>query len=257
MNLISNIEQILQCNKVTDEAVDVAVRALPLIDLTVYESNVSLSLIDQICQQAVTPYGHVAAVCLPPEFVKDARVNLSDSSVRVIALVDMQGNFSRSKTVAEIERAISSHADAVEILFPHQDYLSGKKKKVENFIRACSLACSHQSLLKVVLEVNAFPDLEKIYEASQLLIETGIDSIKVSAEITPEIAATILLAIKNSGETIGFKTSIGVDNVSQASEYLAIADQVMGKNWVTPETFRFGTDETLLNDVNMTIEKSL
>ena len=63
MNLISNIEQILQCNKVTDEAVDVAVRALPLIDLAVCESNASLLLVDRACQQAVTPYGHIAAVC--------------------------------------------------------------------------------------------------------------------------------------------------------------------------------------------------
>lgn len=257
MNLINNIKQILQSNEITEEPVDAAIRALPLIDLTVCESHASLSLIDQTCQQAVTPYGHVAAVCLPPKFVKDARVNLSDSSVRVIALINMQGKPSTSKTVAEIERAIASHADAVEILFPHQNYLSGKKKKVENFIRACSLACSHQSLLKVVLEASAFPDLEKVYEACQFLIGIGIDSIKASVGITPEITATILLAIRNSGETIGFKASAGIDTISQASQYLALADQVMGKSWVSPETFRFSANEILLNDVKSTIEKSL
>ncbi len=253
MNLINNIERILQSNKVSEEYADIAVRVLPLIDLTLYGDNVSQTLVDQLCHQASTPYGYVAAVCVPPKFVKTAKNKLSGLPVRVIAHVDMQGKLSTSKTVTEIEQAISRHADAVEILFPHQKYLSGHKKKVENFIRACSLACSHQSLLKVVLEVSTFPDLEKIYEASQLLINTGIDSIKISANITPEIATTILLAIKNSGEAVGFKTSTGINTVSQASHYLSLAEQVMGKNCVATETFRFGADETLLSHVEISI----
>lgn len=262
MNLIDNIPNVLQCVHVAEDLSDVAVRALPLIDLTARNENTSYACVEQLCGQAITPYGHVAAVCVPPKFVKDAKKQLSDSPIRVVALVKMQGKQSTAKTVSAIEQSIADHADAVEILFPYQDYLSGKVKKVEAFIRECSLACSHQSLLKVILEAGVFPSLDKVYEASQLLIHTGIDGIKTASsykqtDVTLEIAAAILSAIKESGEKVGFKSSVGIDTVLKSAEYLALADQIMGEHWVTPETFRFGADETLLNDVKLAIESKL
>ena len=58
----------------------------------------------------------------------------------------------------------------------------------------------------------------------------------------------MLTVIHHSIRQIGFKAAGGIRTVEQATAYLKIADQIMGENWVSPQTFRFGAS-SLLNDV--------
>ena len=59
----------------------------------------------------------------------------------------------------------------------------------------------------------------------------------------------MLTAIRKSkNRKIGFKAAGGIRTVAQAAPYLQLADEIMGENWVTPKTFRFGAS-SLLDDV--------
>ena len=60
----------------------------------------------------------------------------------------------------------------------------------------------------------------------------------------------MLNAIKASGEDVGFKAAGGVRTTEEAAEYLALATNIMGAQWITPEHFRFGASSLLGNLLN-------
>ena len=47
---------------------------------------------------------------------------------------------------------------------------------------------------------------------------------------------------------VGIKVSGGISQFSQAIQYVELADQIMGRDWVTPETFRIGASK-LMNEL--------
>ena len=55
----------------------------------------------------------------------------------------------------------------------------------------------------------------------------------------------MLEVIKEKNPAIGFKAAGGVKNAQQAADYLALAESVLGENWVSAKTFRFGASSLL------------
>ena len=76
----------------------------------------------------------------------------------------------------------------------------------------------------------------------------ALDPGKVAVNATPEAARVMLEAIKECGKPVGFKAAGGIRTVTEAAQYLALADEIMGAGWATPATFRFGAS-SLLGDV--------
>lgn len=255
MSLIDKkVQGILQQIDFSQSPHHAAQRALSMMDLSYYEGRDTATIVKRLCSKAITPYGSVAAVCVMPQFVKLARSLVKDDTVQIISSVDTLMKRSPSQIVSDIEFAIKEGADAVEIIFPYALFLSGKRKKVEQFMQDCSIASGHKALLKMTLQVTMFPDLESIYDASRLVIDVGADFIKTSSGrkasgVTLPIATTILLAIQESSQTVGFKAAVGINALHQAAEYLTLTDFIMGEEGVSPETFRFGADEKLLADL--------
>jgi deoxyribose-phosphate aldolase len=55
----------------------------------------------------------------------------------------------------------------------------------------------------------------------------------------------MLQVIAMSGRSIGIKPSGGIRTVADAAVYLRLADEIMGADWATPDTFRFGASGLL------------
>ena len=55
----------------------------------------------------------------------------------------------------------------------------------------------------------------------------------------------MLEAIEVSGRPVGFKASGGIRTLADAATYLELADRIMGPEWATPATFRFGASALL------------
>jgi deoxyribose-phosphate aldolase len=64
----------------------------------------------------------------------------------------------------------------------------------------------------------------------------------------------MLKAIKDSGRDVGFKAAGGVKDVLQAQQYLTLASNIMGPNWLNTAHFRFGAS-SLLASLLATIEE--
>jgi deoxyribose-phosphate aldolase len=104
--------------------------------------------------------------------------------------------------------------------------------------------------LKVILETGSFPSQEQVEAAARLAIDHGADFIKTSTgktsvSATTEAVRTKLNEIRRSLRPVGIKPSGGVRSVDDAASYLGLADEIMGEQWATSRTFRFGTSGLL------------
>ncbi|GAB4223984.1 MAG: deoxyribose-phosphate aldolase [Gammaproteobacteria bacterium] len=232
----------------------IAQRLIPLIDLTLLTEHDDHGSVEGICMQAMTGLGHVAAVCIWPEFVSFVKDILSETPVRIASVANFpNGDDKTDHVLKTIAQAIRDGADEMDVVMPYQKLLAGEIDAVRAFIKACKISCGHQIKLKIILETGALADNELITQASELAIASGADFLKTSTGYhavgaTPIAAELMLKAIKSSGRSnVGFKASGGIKTLEQAQAYLILAEKIMGKEWVSPHTFRIGSSSLLAN----------
>lgn len=231
---------------------DIARRALPLLDLTDLSDSCTEAAIETLCQKAVTPFGTVAAVCLYPPFVAQAKTLLHGSGVKIATVVNFpDGGDDTVEVERETAAAIANGADEIDLVMPYRAFLAGRHGFAETQIVRIRRVCGPVTL-KVILETGRLALPEPIREASDLALSAGADFIKTSTgkvevNATPEAARIMLAAIRASGRAAGFKAAGGVRSAAEAGAYLQLADEIMGPDWATPATFRFGASALLAN----------
>ncbi|MCC4265425.1 deoxyribose-phosphate aldolase [Oceanimonas baumannii] len=236
------------------EAALSARRVLSLMDLTSLNDSDTDADITALCHRVVTAAGTPAAVCVYPQFVSLAKTTLAAlgvaEQVRVATVTNFpDGSADIAGAVQQTQAAIAAGADEVDLVFPWRALQSGDEQTGLALVSACKAACGEQ-LLKVIIESGALAEPALIRRASELAIEGGADFIKtstgkVTVNATPEAAGIMLEVIRATGGTTGFKAAGGVRTLAQAAEYLALADRLMGPEWVTPAHFRFGASGLL------------
>ena len=217
-----------------------------LIDLTSLNEADDRDAISTLCDKTISPLGHVAAVCVYPQFVAYAKNLLQHTSVNIATVVNFpSGDDSLESTVELIQQSIQHGANEIDAVFPYSQFLRGEKETAYEFIRACKAACTDSVLLKVILETGALKDVSLIAEVSYNLCHNGADFLKTSTGKIPvgatiEAARAMLEVIQKIPRPIGLKISGGVRTVEQAQQYIELASSIMGEAWVTPTHFRIG-----------------
>ncbi|WP_310618677.1 deoxyribose-phosphate aldolase [Flexibacterium corallicola] len=242
---------------------DVAQRTLGLIDLTNLNDDCTPADIDVLCKNAVTPHGQVAAVCLYPQFVAQAVKLLKGTKIRVATVVNFPaGGEDTAAVVTETIKAVEDGADDIDLVMPYKAFVAGRRGFAEDQIKQIRAVIPEGVILKVILETGEIKDPRLIHLASEVSIAQGADFIKTSTgkvkvNATLEAAEIMLNAIRETGKEnhrpVGFKPAGGVRTVEEAKAYLDMADELMGHNWVSSATFRFGASG-LLNSVLAAIE---
>ena len=231
-----------------------ALRALRLLDLTDLSDGPTGDAIDELCTRAQSSFGPVAAVCIWPQFVAQAKSRLAGSDVRVATVANFPGGDQEPAHVfATVETALSDGADEIDLVMPWRSFLAGETDRAGKMISDCRSRIPEGRLLKVILETGELQTEDNIRAASKLALDAGADFIKtstgkVSVNATPEAARIMIGAIRDHGRSAGFKAAGGIRTVSDAAAYLAIANDLMGPDWAAPGTFRFGASG-LLDDV--------
>jgi deoxyribose-phosphate aldolase len=223
-----------------------------LIDLTNLDKNCDQAAIEQLCAHSITPVGSVAAVCIWPEFIKDAKQHLgAASAINIATVINFPGGSeSQHLCAAKIEKAIRDGATEIDYVMPYKQLLNGKITEVELALkstRACVPASIH---LKVILETGELKTAQNIKIASELAIDCGADFIKTSTgkvviNATPEAAAIMLDVIAKKNRDIGFKPAGGIRTVNEAEKYLQLAEDKLGEAWLTAAHFRIGASGLL------------
>src|SRR5436309_8743369 len=248
-------------------ALDLAIR---MMDLTTLEGKDTPGKIRALCQKGMTPQPgdptipSVAAICVYPAMVADAKDALKGSTVKVASVATgfPSGQTFRDIKLAETRAAADAGADEIDMVIDRNAFLRGDYLTVFEEIVDVKDACG-EAHLKVILETAELETFDNIRRASILAMAAGADFIKTSTgKVTP--AATLpgtlvmLEAIRDfekaTGRAVGMKPAGGIRTAKEAIQYLVVLYETLGPRWMTPERFRFGAS-SLLNDVLMQIEK--
>lgn len=231
-----------------------------LIDLTSLGENDTEESVAKFFNNAVSPLGHVAAVCVYPRFVSLAATQFQKTQIKIATVVNFpEGNDSIEGALVTMNGAIHDGVHEIDVVFPYRRFLAGDTNYALEFISACKAGCGSNVLLKVILETGAYESEEQIAKAAATAIAGGAEFLKTSTGKIPQganlnAAAVLLNTIKKSGKKIGFKVSGGVRTVEQAAHYLELTDNILGKGWVVPTTFRIGASqlvETMLQETKV------
>jgi deoxyribose-phosphate aldolase len=206
----------------------------------------------------------VAAICVYPARVAEARVHLHGSGVKVasVATAFPSGQSFTSIKVAETKEAVAAGAEEVDMVIDRGAFLSGDYQKVYDEIVEIKEACG-PAHLKVILETGELGTYDAVRRASILAMAAGADFIKTSTgKIQPAATLPVGLVMMESirdfmretGRPVGFKAAGGIRTSKQAIAYLVVAYETLGPDWMAPDRLRLGAS-TLLNDVLMQIDK--
>ena len=235
----------------TEPDADMAGRLVSMVDLTSLEDSDTPEKIAGLCRDALTPMGPVAALCIYPRFVAQAKQALAGTGVRIATVVDFpRGDGSPEDVLRETEAALKAGADEIDVVFPYGRFLADSPPPASRNVRAVREIGGSDVTVKVILEVGAYPDNDSLSQAARVAIDGGADFLKTSTGksgqgASLQAAAIMLAVIADSGLPVGFKASGGVREVPHAAGYLALAESILGDGWATPETFRIGASSLL------------
>ncbi|KST59907.1 2-deoxyribose-5-phosphate aldolase [Methylobacterium sp. GXS13] len=225
------------------DAAAVARRALPLLDLTDLTETCTEPKIDALCRDARS--GGVAAICVWPHFVAQGARALKGSGIRVATVINFPaGGEDCARATDDTAEALRDGADEIDLVLPYRAFLHGDAETARDMVEAVRDTCG-AAILKVILETGELADPDVIRRAGRLALEAGADFLKTSTgkspvSATPEAAESMLIEIQASARPAGLKISGGLRSVADAATYLALADRIMGPDWVGPKTFRLG-----------------
>lgn len=228
--------------------------ALSLLDLTsLNETDTAVDIL-RLCQRANTAFAHVAAVCVWPRHVTVACRGLAEQSlqgkVKVATVINFpEGTAPVDQVLAELESAIASGADEIDLVFPYRALIAGDALTGKQMLGRVRQGLDGQCL-KVILETGELGDEPLIRSASQIAIDAGADFLKTSTgkvkcNATLAVARVMLEAIRDSGRPVGFKAAGGIRSTAEAAAYLDLAADILGPEWLRPERFRFGASSLL------------
>ena len=224
-------------------------RAIACLDLTNLNDDCSEAGVIDLCARAATPHGDTAAVCVWPRFVPLAKQNLAGSAIRIATVVNFpHGGEDTASVIAETAAAIAAGADEIDMVMAYR-LVADRPADVEAQITEIRQA-AHGRLLKVIVETGELKDAALIRKAAEIAVAAGADFIKtstgkVAVNATAQAARIMLSVIAGQHGQIGFKPAGGIRTLDDVALYFGLADEILGPDWATPETFRIGASSVL------------
>ena len=244
--------------------------ALSMIDLTTLEGMDTAGKVRQLCTKAknlhngIKDLPTVAAVCVYPALVRVAKKELAESSINVASVATgfPSGQTDFNTRLEEVQFALQEGADEVGMVISRGKFLTGEYQAVFDEIARTKEVCG-KTHLKVILETSELSTLDNVRRASEIAMTAGADFIKTSTGkakcgATQPVTLVMLEAIRDyfykTNKKVGINPAGGIGDSKTAIRYLVMLKETLGKNWLTPELFRFGAS-SLANDILMQITK--
>jgi deoxyribose-phosphate aldolase len=243
--------------------------AISMLDLTTLEGQDTSGKIFNLCQKAKCPHPDTdllkdvglpspAAVCVYPNFVKEAKAALKATNVKVASVATgfPSGQTPLSIRLEEVRFAVTEGADEIDMVISRGKLLEAEFNHIKEEIIAVKKACG-DAKLKVILEVGELSSYSLVKKASFIAMEAGADFIKtstgkVSVNATMPVSLAMMETIRDfyyfTGKKVGFKPAGGIKTSKDAIHYLCMVRETLGDEWLTPDLFRFGAS-SLLNDL--------
>jgi deoxyribose-phosphate aldolase len=245
------------------QAIDLAIA---MTDLTTLEGADTPGKVRALCAKGMRPdvtdpsVPPVAAICVYPDLVATAVEALAGSSVGVasVATAFPAGRSSLEIKLEDTRMAVDAGATEVDMVIDRGAFLAGQYGRVADEVVQVKEACG-EAHLKVILETGELETYDNVRRASWLALAAGADVIKtstgkVSPAATRPVTLLMLQAVRDfhrmTGLARGVKAAGGIRSAKDAIRYLVLVNETAGRDWLTPERFRFGAS-SLLDDLLM------
>jgi deoxyribose-phosphate aldolase len=198
------------------------------IDNTILKPTTLIADVEGLCKEASE--NNMAAVCVPPVFVKQAKALLEKSKVKVATVIGFPFGYSAVEAkLAEILLAIVDGADELDMVIniaalKNNDwqYLAKELNSILPIVKA------KQKVIKIIIETGVLNDKE-IIKCCDLYGIAGVDFLKTStgyAETGATVHAVKLMR-QHLADTIKIKASGGIRTFNFAKELIeAGADRI-------------------------------
>ena len=233
------------------------------VDLTTLNTADSHQSVEKFLNQALAYEKKgftVAAVCLFPNFGRQAVEKLKDSNIKTAVVA---GNFPNSQSflsvrLHECELALESGVDEIDIVLNIGELMDGNDEQVADEVRAFKNLIGDKKL-KVILETGLLKESSLIKKAAQLAIDGGADFIKTSTgkgfpgantEAVTAMAEVIAAHHKETNKQTGLKISGGVKTYADAVRYFDKVQSILGDRFMTPDLLRIGASSLVQNLMN-------
>ena len=242
-------------------ALDLAIR---MMDLTTLEGKDTPGKVRALCVKGMHPkpgdptIPSVAAICIYPSLIPEAKEVLKGSSVKVASVATgfPSGQTFLDIKLAETRQAVEAGADEVDMVIDRNAFLTGDYRTVFDEIVEVKEACG-DAHLKVIFETGELQTYDNVRRASWLAMMAGGHFIKTSTgKVQPAATRpTTLLMLevvrdwyRATGQRVGVKPAGGIRTAKDAVAYLVLVAETVGEEWLQPHLFRYGAS-SLLNDV--------
>ena len=224
-------------------------RALAVVDLTRLERPDDAEAIDALAAKAVTAVGRVAAICVYPEWIQ----RVLGPGVPVAAVANFPaGEDDPDLAARQAREAVEAGAAEIDVVVPWPAFLAGDDTAIGRTVAATRAAIGDGVGLKAILETGSLGGADSVRRAGEQALGAGADFLKTSsgkvgAGASLEATRVLLEVVRDAGRG-AVKASGGIRTAEQAAGYLALADEVMGAGWATPQRFRIGAS-SLVDDL--------
>lgn len=198
------------------------------IDHTILKPTTLVTDVEKLCKEALEY--KVAAVCVPPLFVKQAKMLLQNTDVKIATVIGFPFGYSAIEAkLAEILLAIVDGADELDVVIniaalKNNDwqYLAKELNTILPIIRG------KQKVFKVIIESGVLTK-DEIIKCCDLYGIAGVDFMKTStgyAEVGATVEAVQLMR-KHLADAVKIKASGGIRTYAFAKQLIdAGADRI-------------------------------
>jgi len=233
---------------------DSARLALSCLDLTSLNDHDGAADIERLCERARGAQGSVAAVCVWPRFVAQARALLPRPG-RIAAVANFpEGALDIDLALRDVSAIAAGDGNEVDLVLPWRSLLGGERRACAALVAAVRRAAPAMTL-KLIIESGELRDAETMRTARRLGLDEGADFLKTSTgkrpvSATPEAARVMLETIARDARasTLGFKAAGGIRRVADAAVYLDLVAEHLGDSALVPARCRLGAS-SLLDDI--------
>lgn len=191
------------------------------IDHTILKPTTLLADVETICSEAIV--NNMAAVCVPPMFVKQAKVLLAKTDVKVATVIGFPFGYSAVEAkLAEVLLAIVDGADELDMVINISALKNNDWQYLAREINTIlPIVKSKKKALKVIIESGLLTD-DEIIKCCDLYGMAEVDFVKTStgyAETGATVHAVKLMR-KHLANSINIKASGGIRTYSFAKELI-------------------------------------
>ena len=252
-------------------------RAVTLMDLTTLSGDDTPGNVRRLCAKARQPLRpdlvdalgvaglspKVAAICVYHRYVQTAVEALEGSGIPVAAVSTgfPAGLSPFEQREAEIGASVSLGAREIDVVITRAHVLTGHWQALYDEVKAFRAACG-PAHLKAILATGELATLTNVARASVVAMMAGADFIKTSTgkegvNATLPVSLAMVRQIREYAERTGFKVGYkpagGIRTARQATDYLMLMKEELGREWLEPHLFRFGAS-SLLTDIERQLE---